>query len=428
MKEADHTNDWQQRLLLIEDMMRDMSVHTDPQAMVRAYGERIQPLFPVRRRISLSRRGLSFPQYRITRSTTWTEEINPWTEPERLPLFSGGLLADLIYGEKTVVIDDLELQRDEPAHEYLAGHRSVLAIPMFDQGESLNMVLIMHEDAHAFPRESIPDMVWRSNLFGRATSNLVLREEVRQAYKALDRELRIVADIQRSLLPEKLPTIPTLDLATHYQPAHRAGGDYYDFFALPDGQWGIFIGDVSGHGTPAAVLMAVTHAIAHSCVGPHMPPSEMLNYLNEQLSSRYTQQNGTFVTAFYGVYDPARHLLTYSSAGHDAPRLKRCRDGSLLALNQIGGLPLGVLADTRYESAERRLEIGDQILFYTDGITEAQNVRGEMYGIVRLDRELENCALHADALLQSILRSVESFAEGRSADDDRTLIVARVLS
>jgi sigma-B regulation protein RsbU (phosphoserine phosphatase) len=429
MKPPEHPNpnDWQERLSLIEDLMRDMSRHTDPQEMVRSYAERIQQLLPIGRRISLSRRGLAYPHYRITRSTTWAEDINPWKEKDRLPLFSGGLLAELLYGDTTAVFDDLEPSPDEPAAEYLAGQRSLLAIPMFDQGESLNMVVLFNEQPHAFPREQIPDLVWRSNLFGRATSNLVLKEDLRQAYQELDRELKIVADIQRSLLPARLPRIPTMDLAAHYQPARRAGGDYYDFFPLPDDRWGIFIADVSGHGTPAAVLMAVTHAIAHTRPGPPMPPHTLLDHLNEHLCSRYTNLNGTFVTAFYGIYDPRKRLLTYSSAGHNPPRVKRCQDGSLLALEEAGGLPLGVLSEMGYEEATQALQVGDQVIFYTDGVTEAHSPRGEMFGTERLDRELENCSLQAEALLGSILRAVEGFTDGRPADDDRTIIVARIL-
>src|SRR5262249_19500842 len=172
-------------------------------------------------------RGLSFPQYRVTRSTTWTEEINPWRDKHRLPLFEGGILAELIYGDEPRVFDDFHPAADEPAAEYLSGCRSLLAIPMYDQGESLNMVILMRHEPAAFPKDQIPDLVWRSNLFGRATSNLVLRDELQRAYQALDRELKIVGDIQRALLPAELPRIPTLDIAAHYQPAQRAGGDYY---------------------------------------------------------------------------------------------------------------------------------------------------------------------------------------------------------
>src|SRR5947209_16293523 len=105
--EQPKANDWQDRLFLIEDLMRDMSRHTDPQEMVRSYGERMRQLLPdVGRRLSLSRRGLAYPHYRITRSTTWAEELNPWKEKDRLPLLTGGQLAELIYGDKTVVLDD----------------------------------------------------------------------------------------------------------------------------------------------------------------------------------------------------------------------------------------------------------------------------------------------------------------------------------
>jgi sigma-B regulation protein RsbU (phosphoserine phosphatase) len=272
-------DDWQERLALIVDTMRDMSRHSDPQEMVRAYGERMRQIIPDSRRLSLSRRGLAFPRYRVTRSTTWTEDINPWREKDRLPMFEGGLLAELIYGGEPRVFDEFQLAAGEPAAEYLGGCQSLLAIPMYDQGESLNMVILLRSEPAAFPKDQIPDLVWRSNLFGRATSNLVLRDELQRAYQALDRELKIVGDIQRALLPAELPRIPSLDIAAHYQPAQRAGGDYYDFFPLPDGKLGIFIADVSGHGTPAAVFMAVTHCMAHTHPGPPAPPGKVLDYL-----------------------------------------------------------------------------------------------------------------------------------------------------
>ncbi len=418
---------WQQRLEVIADMMRDMSRHTDPQEMVRSYGEKIQQLLLVDRRISLSRRGLEAPFYRITRSTTWADDVNPWREKDRLPLLEGGLLARLIHGNETVLIEDLELSADEPANEFLAGHRSLLAIPMYDQGVSMNMVIMLQREANGFDPEQIPDIVWRSNLFGRATNNLVLKEELGRAYHDLDREMKIVGQIQRSLLPAELPKIPTLDLASYYQPAQRAGGDYYDFFPMPDGQWGIFIADVSGHGTPAAVLMAVTHCIAHTHPGPPLPPGKLLDYLNGHLSSKYVGLNATFVTAFYGIYNPKSRVLTYACAGHNPPRLKRCQDGSLLSLDQAGGLPLGVIDETAYEESQLQLQRGDQIIIYTDGITEAQSIDGAFFGTNRLDDELEKCSLQADALMKSVLGAVELFANGRPADDDRTMIVARVI-
>jgi sigma-B regulation protein RsbU (phosphoserine phosphatase) len=423
----DHTGStWQERLDIIVDMMREMSSQTDPQEMVRTYGAKARTILPSDGRISLSRRGLTAPRYRVTRSTTWNQPVDPWKDNDRLPVLEGGLLARLIYGDLPQIINNLEPDPDDPAAEYLAGQRSLLAIPLYDQGVALNMVLLLKKEAGGFSGDKFPEMVWLSNLFGRATSNLVLSNELKQAYQALDKELKVVGEIQRSLLPAELPRIPTMDLAAYYQPSARAGGDYYDFFPLPEGKWGIFIADVSGHGTPAAVLMAVTHCIAHTHPGPPLQPAHVLEYLNYHLAARYTN-NGNFVTAFYGIYDPETRRLTYASAGHNPPRIKRCQDGSLLALDRVRGLPLGIRENGAYEEAVQQLQTGDQIIFYTDGITEALNPEGELFGTERLDQVLENCSLQASALLDSTLRAVEDFAGGRPLHDDQTLIVARIM-
>jgi sigma-B regulation protein RsbU (phosphoserine phosphatase) len=387
----------------------------------------MRQIMPVDRHISLSRRDLEYPQVRITRSSTWSEDVNPWQAKERLPVFSGGLLAELIHGNEPRLIDDLKVARDDPAYEYLAGPRSLMAIPLFDQGVALNMVVLMRNEPAAFDRPSFPERVWLSNLFGRATHNLVLAEELRKAYNVVERELKIVADIQRSLLPKAMPKIPGLGLAAHYQTSQWAGGDYYDFFALPDGRWGILIADVSGHGTPAAVMMAILHSLAHTLPGPPDPPSRLFDHVNEHFATRYTSEGEGFVTAFYGIFDPKRRELTYSNAGHNPPRLKRCEDGSVLALDGVGNLPLGVFANQDYQQTTLKLRPGDQIVFYTDGITEAQNADGAMFGAERLDVALENCYLDAQGLIATVLGALQDFTGGLPPGDDRTVVVAKVL-
>ena len=185
------------------------------------------------------------------------------------------------------------------------------------------MVILAREDADAFPRDRIADCVMLGNLFGRATQTLVLSQAVKEAYEAVDYELRTVADIQKSLLPAATPKMPGLDVAVHYQTAKRAGGDYYDFFPLPEGNSACLIADASGHGAPAAVLMAVAHSIAHTQPEPPARPGELLTHLNAHLTRQYTRQTGNFMTAFYAVFDPANRMLTYASAGHNPPRLVR---------------------------------------------------------------------------------------------------------
>jgi sigma-B regulation protein RsbU (phosphoserine phosphatase) len=297
-------------------------------------------------------------------------------------------------------------------------------VPLYDKGVALNAVVLLKEEPNGFPRDRFAEHVWMSNLFGRATHSLVLADEVRRAYNRLDRELQTVADIQRSLLPTVLPNIPTLDLATDYQTSTRAGGDYYDFFPLPEGQWGILIADVSGHGTPAAVIMAVTHSIAHMLRGPCCPPSRMMTFVNQHLTARYTGGSGTFVTAFYGIYDPATRRLSYSSAGHPSPRL--IRDDKVVPLDTKAGLPLGIDETEEYYDCQHTLEPDDTFVLYTDGITEARNPEGDMFGEDRLDTAA-CCHCDAATTLRAILDDLEIFRAGRALADDRTLLVARVV-
>jgi len=417
---------WQQRLDHIVETMRDMSTHTDPQMMVQAYGSRIRQLLPNNSFVSTSRRGLSKPYYRITRSSKWVNTINPWKDKEKLPLLQGGLLGELLYGGQPRLFNELNVSPDDPAYEYLQGHRSLMAIPHYDQGEATNMVFILRSQPDGFDPEEFPEQVWISNLFGRATHNLVLREQVQQAFDEVDRELKAVAAIQRSLLPKELPKVPGLELAAFYQTSARAGGDYYDIFPLPGNLWGILIADVSGHGTPAAVLMAVTHSIVHSYPGPAAPPGQMLEYVNQRLAAVYTNDVEAFVTGFYAVYDPVNKKMTYANAGHPPPRLKRCSDDTLLTLDGDRALPLGIFPETKYIDQEVQLIHGDQIFFYTDGITEAHNLQGQMYGTERLDQVLSNCGISAQGLLNEVVASVEQFTQGQHAEDDRTMVVVRV--
>lgn len=417
---------WQERLAFFLDTMRQMSGESDPQRMVRNYGDRMARFMGRDRLVSLSRRDLPAPLYRVTRSSTWENEINPWRQRDILPVFERGLLGDWIYREEALVINDLQFAQDDPGAEFLRGMKSAMVIPQFDRGQALNMVVIFRREPNAFSENDLPEQVWIANLFGRATHNLVLRDELKQAYEIVDRELKIVGDIQRGLLPQQLPKIPTLELAADYRTSQRAGGDYYDFFELPDGRWGILIADVAGHGTPAAVLMAVTHSIAHTHGDHPDPPSKLMRFVNQHLAARYTNGNGAFVTAFYGIYDPQTLTLTYARAGHCPPRLKRCRDQRVLALDGVVSLPLGIDPDEQFEDCTQQLESGDVLIFYTDGIIEARNRTGDFFGEDRLDSAIDCCGSEVESIVRSTMLSLEDFTDSAAPKDDQTLVVVRV--
>jgi sigma-B regulation protein RsbU (phosphoserine phosphatase) len=420
--------DWRQRLALITEIMREMSLQDEPQEMVRTYGARMRTIMPSDRSVSLSRRGLEPPKYRITRSSTWTEVIDPWKQKGRLPLLEGGLFGELIYGDLPRIIDDITplIKPNDPALKYLEGQRSLMAMPHYDKGAGLNMVVTMRKEVRAYDPDQFPERYWINSLFGRATQTLVLSAELKQAYEIVERELKVVADIQRSLLPSTLPTIPGLELAAHYQTSQWAGGDYYDFFELPDSRWGVLIADVSGHGTPAAVMMAILHSLAHGHPGHPEPPAALLEHVNKRLASRYTSENEIFVTAFYGIYDPALRLFSYSCAGHNPPQLKRCSLGQVDSIEDVGGPPLGLFEEVEYPQATITVRPGDILVLYTDGIVEAMNARNEQFGLERLNQVLARCDLRATELCAAILAAIAEFTGGTAPHDDRTLLVAKV--
>ncbi len=423
---------WPERLAMITETMREISRQSDPQAVVNIYGARMRDFFAWQRLVSVSRRGVAHPDVVVTRSSTWDRQPDPWKERDKLPRLKGGLLAELLYGDQPRIINDLVVSPDDPAFEYLQGMRSLMAIPHFDGGVGLNMVLTMKSEPDGFDHENFPEIFWLSNLFGRATSNLVLSRQLRDANAAMDREMKVVADIQQSLLPPHLPNLPTLELAAHYQTSKNAGGDYYDFFELPGDRTGILIADVAGHGTPAAVLMAILHAIAHLAPGDECDPAAILAFLNQNLTERYTGDTGTFVTAFYGVYDALSRKLTYSTAGHPHPFVVSCGKPGIKLLDHAQGMPLGIMADAEYHVSEHQLHTGDTLVLYTDGITEARGPGGRMYGEARLGAAVASCPTKAGPTgsaagqLQSILEDLQAFAEGTPPTDDRTIVVGKV--
>jgi sigma-B regulation protein RsbU (phosphoserine phosphatase) len=421
---------WQKELEIIDRTMKAISSVTDPEELVEIYWDGIGELIAVENYMALSRRNVEPPYYLITRSSRFTEHLNPWTQRDRLPKLSGGILGEIAYAGMPMIVEDLpsRLSHDDPARSYLEGFQSLIALPQYDGGEALNVNISLWPPASEIDYSMLPMMHWQAGLFGRGTQNLVLRNQLSKALAALDRELQVVGAIQRSLLPDELPDIRGIDIAAHYETSARAGGDYYDFFPLTGGKWGMFIADVSGHGTPAAVLMAVTHAIAHAQPGMHTPPGALLDYLNRQLARAYTR-DGTFITAFYAVLDPAARSLSYSLAGHNPPRL--VRGDRVIPLAEDGALPLGIDTGQTYGQAQIQLHPRDLLLLYTDGITEAMApLRGadrrNLFGVERLDEVLLSCGgASAQACIARVRAAVASFCESAPQADDQTLIALR---
>jgi sigma-B regulation protein RsbU (phosphoserine phosphatase) len=409
------------RLQRIDDLVKEMSAEDDADRLVRVFARHSD--FLVRRDgfVTVSRRDLDEPHYRITRSWRWQEAINPWTEVHRLPLHDRGLLGELLYAGKPAVINHLRVAADDPAREHLEGMASLACAPSYDHGRPVNMVVLLRREPDAFAAQDLETLLLHANLLGRAVNNLLLAQRLEEAYRQLDDEMKQAGRVQRALLPAALPEIDGLELGAEYVTCSRAGGDYYNVLPLPDDRWGLFLADVSGHGVAAAVGMAMLHTLLRSCPEPLVPPGALLAYLNRHLLA--VAPYGMFATAFYGVYDATRRRLRYSLAGHPPPLLRR---GPLRvqALEPTGGLPVGVLPENVWTEDEVALAPGDALLMYTDGIVEGTNPAGEPFSRERLAGALRLAPPRAGRLVQHVERYYKDFCGEAPDMDDRTLLAA----
>ncbi len=255
---------------------------------------------------------------------------------------------------------------------------------------------------------------------------LQLREELRHSREELNRYSDMLLAIQRSILPQQLPSVPGLDLAVHFADADGVGGDFYDVHPIGPDRWAILVADVVGHGPAAAAVLAMVHALSSAVRGqsPGPAPGTALSLVNRPLANRYLADSGRFVTAFVGQYDARTQLLTYASAGHPYPRL--IRGSAPLRLDAVSGMPLGISEKSVYQEAVVQLLPHDRLVFFTDGITESANAAHQQFGEDRLDASIRASASNADELLHNVVNSVRTFRAGQPAGDDETCLVAVV--
>jgi len=217
-----------------------------------------------------------------------------------------------------------------------------------------------------------------------------------------------------------VPTLEGWQISPFYRPAREVGGDFYDFHPLSEGRLGLVVGDATGKGVPAALVMSTTCGMLRLAAQSYSSPGEMLQRVNETLFP-YIPAN-MFVTCFYAILDPKGGSLTYANAGHDLPYL--CRNGEAEEL-RARGMPLGLMPGMGYEQKETILEAGESALFYSDGLVEAHDPNGEMFGFPRL-RELVAEQGEEGSLGEFLMEELYSFVgEGWEQEDDITLLTLR---
>jgi serine phosphatase RsbU (regulator of sigma subunit) len=249
-----------------------------------------------------------------------------------------------------------------------------------------------------------------------------LEQEERERER-IDQELQVARRIQHASLPKEVPTLEGWQISPYYQPAREVGGDFYDFHFLSEGRLGLVVGDATGKGVPAALVMSTTCGMlqlaARALDSPS--PGEVLEQVNETLVARIP--SNMFVTCFYAILDPKYGSLSYANAGHDLPYLWHAGAAQEL---RARGMPLGLMPGMRYEEKEIVLQKGDSALLYTDGLVEAHDPQREMFGFPRLQVLVSEHAEEERSLQETLLEELYSFVgEGWEQEDDITLLTLR---
>ena len=246
-----------------------------------------------------------------------------------------------------------------------------------------------------------------------------LTQQIRERER-VEQELGVARSIQQASLPKEVPTLEGWRIVPHYQPAREVGGDFYDFFELDDGQLGLVVGDATGKGVPAALVMSSARSMLRAVAQTSNSPGEVLRRANDPLVADIPPN--MFVTCFYAILEPESGRLSYANAGHDLPYVRHGSDAEEL---RARGMPLGLMPGMNYEEKEIILQVGESALFYSDGLVEAHDPKGEMFGFPRL-REL--VAEHGEerTLGEVLFRELYSFVgEGWEQEDDITLLTLR---
>jgi serine phosphatase RsbU (regulator of sigma subunit) len=246
-----------------------------------------------------------------------------------------------------------------------------------------------------------------------------LEQEISERER-VEQELLVARRIQQASLPKQVPTLEDWQITPFYQPAREVGGDFYDFHLLSEGKLGLAVGDATGKGVPAALVMSTTCGMLRLAAQSYSSPGEMLQRVNEALFPNIPPN--MFVTCFYGVLDLSSGSLSYANAGHDLPYLWHGSDAEEL---RARGMPLGLMPGMSYEEGEASLREGNCVLFYSDGLVEAHGPKGEMFGFPRL-RALVAEHGEARSLGDLLLEELYSFtAEEWEQEDDITLLTLK---
>lgn len=300
---------------------------------------------------------------------------------------------------------------------------SVMCVPLVDQAnEALGVIQLSTSDiAQQFSADDLDLLASVGAQAALAVENAKLHESL-LAQRDLERDLEFAMQVQIGFLPNEPPQVPGYEFSDYYEPAHRIGGDYFDYVLLPNGNVAVAVGDVAGKGVPAALLMARLHASARYHLLSAGSPAEALTGLNAEIMA--SGLGLRFITLVMAVFNVKTHEILLANAGHLPPLIRRS-DGRVESIGvKESGMPLGLGGSQTFRDVGIVLERGEACVFYTDGVTEAMDAQQEIYGRQRLTEAVRRAPPHAKQLVHAVVEDVERFYGDLPQRDDVCIVAA----
>jgi phosphoserine phosphatase RsbU/P len=339
---------------------------------------------------------------------------------DKLPL-NRGLIGAALAERKLIHVSDV--RKDKRYHMVNPDTRSEMAVPLIYKNKIIGVLDLEHTRAHYFNEDHERALTTLAAQIAIAIENARLYQRVAQQEQRLERDLAMAREVQLRLLPPAKPQHQHAELAARFIAARTIGGDLYDFIQYDDNSSSIALGDVSGKAAPAALYAALVSGIMRSLSSQSPSPSQMLEALNDALQER--RLDSQYVAMLYAVWNDANQTLQIANAGAVQPLF--CRAGEVETIH-AEGFPLGMFPEAKYEEFSLSTRPGDAIVFFSDGIVDAQDATGDMFGNERLvDVVRQNQHLSASKIADAILSEVGKFQNSTERFDDETVVVLRVL-
>ncbi len=333
--------------------------------------------------------------------------------------FGQGIVGHVIHTGECVVVPDVSQDA-----RYVVGReatRSEIAVPIVRSDQTIGALNLESDHLDAFDESDVEVLRFFADAAAISIEKGMLHRQLVDQ-KRVEEQLHIAHDMQQRLLPAHSPDVPGYDIAGICLPTHEVGGDYYDYIDLADGMLGLVVADVSGEGIPAALVMTAFRALIRTQARSRWSPADIAQLVNRILPEFTGQAN--FVTAIYGILNPVEDKFRYANCGHNPPLVLRA-NGEIELLDRTGPL-LGVIPQAHYSTEEVLLAPGDRLVLYTDGIVEAANQDGQIFGTERLTHlpalKLSN---PAEKLITAIIQATNEFSGLESFEDDVAIVVVR---